>query len=108
MAYTICDSYGMPKPIRLLLTNAADVPYAGQPFTPYWWTCDPCNPASMRYEIEHQAGQSKPTGYRWFEVITSDDTDADVALKIAHYAKVIAANKALDAARIEYERLNGR
>ena len=106
MAYTICDQYGSPKPIRLLLTNHEDVVRIGAAFEPYWWVCDPCNPSKSRYEITHRL-EGKPQGYPWYQVVTSDDSDADIAMKIAHYGKVIAARKAADAAQREYERLNG-
>lgn len=106
MAYTICDQSGQPKPIRMLMTKG-DEPKLGEAFTPYWWTCDPCNPSSRRYEIEYRAEQAKPTGFPWYQVVTSDDDEADIALKIDHYRKVIAAQRALEAARVEYERLNG-
>ena len=108
MAYTICDQYGEPRPIRLLLTNAQDVPRLGEAFTPYWWVCDPCNGASNRFEVYHRSDVEKPTGYAWYQVVTSDDTDADIRMKLEHYGKVIAARRAMEAARVEYERLNGR
>lgn len=107
MAYTICDQFGQPKPLRLLITRGEDVPELGQPFTPYWWACEPCNPSASRYEIEYRTGQEKPTGYPWYQVVTSEDGDADIALKLEHYRKVIIARKALEAAHREYDRLNG-
>jgi hypothetical protein len=107
MAYTICDQYGMPKPLRLLVERANGEIHLAAEFTPYWWTCDPCNHSSRRYEIEHRVDQNKPTGYPWYQVVTTDDSQADIDMKIAHYGKVIAASKAMDEARREYERLNG-
>jgi hypothetical protein len=107
MAYTICDQYGGPKPIRLLLTTSDDEPKLGQPFTPYWWSCDPCNPASSRYEVTHRVDQQKPTGYAWFQVVTSDDTEEDILAKKNHYYSVIQAGRKLEEARREWERLNG-
>ena len=107
MSYTICDQYGNPKPLRLLLTNASDGVRVGKEFTPYWWSCDPCASSAERYQIEYHADQAKPTGHAWYQVVTSDDTQGDIDLKIEHYVKVIAAKKAKDAADLEYRRLNG-
>jgi hypothetical protein len=108
MAYTICDNYGQPKPIRLILKNAQeDKPYLGKEFTPYWWACDPCARPAERFQVEHRCDQAKPTGYAWYQVITSDDEQKDIEFKLEHYGKVIAARKAADVALAEYKRLNG-
>lgn len=107
MAYTICDHYGGPKPIRLLLTDAKDQVRLGAEFTPCWWVCDPCNPPKARYEIFHRSTEDKPVGYPWYQVVTSDDGPEDIAEKIEHYGRVIEARKAADIAQREYERLNG-
>jgi len=107
MAYTICTEYGDPKPLQMLITNAHDAIRVGEAFTPFWWVCDPCNPSSSRYEVSFRADQDKPTGFHWYQVVTSDDSPADVTFKLAHYAKVIEARKAMDEARREWERLNG-
>lgn len=112
MAYTICDSVGNPKPIRLIW-QVGDIgnPEAeialklGTEVQPYWWTCDPCNPAAKRYAIEFRPDE--PQYHRWFEVITSDDDEKDIAIKMEHYRKVILSDRALQAARREWERLNG-
>lgn len=108
MAYTICDEYGRCKPLHLIVTDAHDEPYVAKEFTPHWWVCDPCNPSSSRYEVTYHAGQEKPTGLAWYQVVTSDDKDDDIVAKLAHYRKVIEARKALDEARRNYERLVGR
>lgn len=104
--YTICDNWGNPKPIRLLLTDVNNKPKLGGEFTPFWWVCDPCNPSKARYEITHGADR-EPQGYYWYQVVTTEDTEPDIALKLAHYERVIQAQKALEAARREFERLNG-
>lgn len=104
MAYTICDQGGNPKPIRLLVTKG-DEPVVGGEFRPYWWVCDPCNPSASRYEVEHNADQAKPTEYAWYQVITSEDGEEDIALKVGHYRKVIMARRAVEEAEREYRRL---
>lgn len=105
MAYTICDQFGEPKPLRLLLTNVNDTPRLGEPFTPFWWVCDPCNAARERYMITFRV-DDQPQGYAWYQVITSDDSAEDIEIKKRHYATVIEARKAADAAQREWERLN--
>jgi hypothetical protein len=105
MAYTICNEYGDPKPLRLLVTSRNDVVTVAEPFTPFWWVCDPCNRSSERIEITFQDGYA-PQKYHWYEVVLSDDSDDDIRAKVEHYA-VIEAAKKLEAARREYARLNG-
>lgn len=105
MAYTICNEYGDPKPIRIITPNPAGEPEVKAEFTPFWWVCDPCNPQDKRYEVTYRADQEKPQYLQWFELVTSDDTEHDITEKIAHYKRVIAARKALDAAAVEYRRL---
>jgi hypothetical protein len=105
MAYTICDLHGNPKPIRLVMWMN-DAPHIGEAFTPYWWACDPCNGSANRYELTFRADQDKPCGYAWYQVLTSDDSQNDIDAKLAHYAKVIDAHKALEEARRQFERLN--
>lgn len=107
MAYTICDEVGNPRPIRLLMTTVSDEPKLGAEVRPYWWVCDPCNRSKDRYEITWRADQEKPTGYPWYQVVTSDDVPDDIEMKIQHYKAVIAAGKRMDEARREFERLNG-
>ena len=107
MAYTICDKYGAPMPIRILTVDAQDKPRLAQEFTPAWWVCDPCNGSNSRYEITFRSDQDKPTGYPWYQIIVSDDTQSDIDMKLAHYSSVIEARKAMEAARREFERLNG-
>lgn len=94
MAYAICDQLGIPRPIRLLMVKNENIEI-GEPFTPHWWVCDPCNPAASRYEVMHRANQEKPTGYPWYQVITWDDTDADVECKVNHYRAILRAHRAL-------------
>lgn len=106
MGYTICDNWGNPKPIRLLLTDVNNKPKLGGEFTPFWWVCDPCNPSKARYEVTYREGY-QPQPFRWFEIVTSDDSEDDIALKLDHYERVLQAQKALEAARREFERLNG-
>src|SRR5437868_7094828 len=98
MAYTICDQYGGPKPIRLIMADVNDKPRLGAEFTPCWWVCDPCNPTRTRYEVFHRSTEDKPVGYPWYQVVTSDDTQSDIDMKLAHYGKVIEARRAADAA----------
>ena len=107
MAYTLCEQWGDPKPLRVIVKDATETPKLGEEFRPYWWVCDPCNRSGERYEIEFRANQAKPTGYAWYQVVTTDDSEDDIRLKLEHYGKVIAARKAADAAQREYERLNG-
>ena len=107
MAYTICNEWGQPKPLRLIVPNVHGVPEVKAEFTPYWWTCDPCAFQDRRYEIEYSAGQKQPTRFPWYQVVTSDDTPHDVEVKIDYYQQVIAARNALDAASVEYRRLTG-
>ena len=38
-------------------------------------------------------------------VVTTEDTAEDLALKVGHYRKVIAARRAVEAAELEYRRL---
>jgi hypothetical protein len=106
MAYTICDQYGAPKPLRLVMAHQDGSTYIGKEFEPVWWVCDPCNPSSRRFEITFRSdGQAQ--GFPWYQVITSDDSSADEVLKVSHYARVIEAKRVADAAMAEYKRLNG-
>lgn len=105
MAYTICNQYGQPKPIRIIFPNQAGEPELKAEFTPCWWVCDPCNPSDKRYEITYRADQETPQYAQWFEIVLSDDSEHDIAVKIEHYKRVIAARKSLDAAAVEYRRL---
>lgn len=106
MAYTICDEYGYPLPIRILMPRPDETIKIGEQFTPYWWVCDPCNPSSRRFEITYRADQEQPTPFHWYEIVTSDDDEDDIRLKVKHYERVIQARKAMEEARREWERLN--
>jgi len=107
MAYTLLDRDGDCQPIRLIVPDAKGVPALKDAFTPHWWVCDPCNRSSERYEVTYREGQAKPTCLAWYEVVTTDDTPDDVAVKLDFYRRVLAAREAMDAASIEYRRLTG-
>jgi hypothetical protein len=107
MAYTICDRNGDCRPLRLIVPNVHGVPEVKAEFTPFWWVCDPCNSSEKRYSVEYNSAQETPTYLSWYQVVTTDDSAEDVAVKVAYYARVIAARNALDAASVEYRRLTG-
>jgi hypothetical protein len=107
MAYTICDKYGDCKPLRVLVPNVHGEIEVKAEFTPAWWVCDPCNRSENRYEITYRSDQEKPQYLPWYQVVTTDDTEEDVAVKVKYYQRVIAARNAMDAASAEYRRLTG-
>lgn len=111
MSYTLLDEYKQPKPIRLIAGRGSFEQESftieiGAPFTPHWWTCDPCAPSAQRYSITYSA-DSDPDYRPWFGVITSDDKPEDIDAKVAHYSRVLQARQAADKARKELEKLNG-
>ena len=107
MAYTLCNEYGQCQPLRLIVPNVHGEPELKSEFTPFWWTCDPCNGSERRFAIEYNSAQNEPSYFPWYQVVTSDDGDNDIAVKIAFYRRVIAARNAMDAAAVEYRRLTG-
>ncbi len=107
MAYTICDQWGDCKPLRIIVPNVHGEPGLKAEFTPEWWACDPCNRPEQRFEVTYQSGQAKPAYFAWYQVVTTDDTPEDVALKLDYYKRVLAAQDAMNAAAAEYRRLTG-
>jgi hypothetical protein len=92
--------------LRIIAPNAAGVPELKAEFTPAWWVCDPCNRSERRYEVTYRSdgeGQYFP----WYQIVTTDDTGADITLKLDYYREVIAAQRAMTAAAAEYQRLTG-
>jgi hypothetical protein len=110
MAYTLCNSIGEPKAIRLLsATGNVDgsiTVKVQQPFIPHWWSCDPCNHSQSRYMVTYREG-AEPQGYAWYMVATTDDDQSDIDAKVAHYLAVMVAKQAADKAHKEWQRLNG-
>ncbi len=112
VAYAYLDENGLHQPIRLISeimdgrgqstgkVRICDTLPAGTE-----WTCDPCNPSARRYEVRFVTGSPYTAYYPWYRVVLRDDSTADIRAKMEHYEKVIAAGKAADAARREYERL---
>ena len=107
MGYTICDKWGDCKPLRMITVNVHGVPEVKAEFTPFWWTCDACNMPDKRYAIEYSSNQDKPSYFQWFEVVTTDDDESDIKIKVEYYKRVLTARKALDEAGAEYRRLVG-
>jgi hypothetical protein len=103
MAYTICDKWGDCTPLRVIVPNVHGVPELKAEFKPAWWVCDPYR-SERRFEVTHRNDQ-EPQYLAWYQVVTSDDTPEDVAVKLEHYKRVIAAGRAMDAAAQEYRRL---
>ena len=106
MAYTICNQFGDVTAIRLLMSDTNDVVRLGEKFIPFWWICDPCSVPSKRFAVTYYENR-EPQFYRWYEVILSDDTDADIKAKTTHYAKVIESERNLETARKAHKRLLG-
>jgi hypothetical protein len=107
MAYTICDKQGNPTPLRMITPNIHGEPELKAVFTPHWWECDPCNKSAERFAVTYRANQSQPTYFAWYQLVTTDDSDSDVAEKLAHYKRVLAAQSAMNQASAEYRRLTG-
>ena len=107
MAYTICDQDGECKPLRCIVPNVHGEPELKAEFTPYWWVCDPCNRSENRYEVTYNAGQEKPQTFAWYQLVTTDDSENDIAEKIHFYKRVLKAREAMDSASAEYRRLTG-
>ncbi|HXA24404.1 MAG TPA: hypothetical protein VNW90_19125 [Acetobacteraceae bacterium] len=107
MAYTLTDRTGGCQPLRLIVPDATGEPVVKVAFWPHWWVCDPCNPSAARYEVMYREGQPTPTTFAWYEVVTTEDTDHDVDVKVDHYRRVLASRAAMDDASREYRRLTG-
>ncbi len=106
MAYTICDRNGDCKPIRIITPDIHGEPQVKAEFTPSWWVCDPCNRQEQRFEVTYRS-DLKPQYFSWYQIVTSDDTPEDIAVKVAYYRRVIAAQNAMNEAASEYRRLTG-
>ena len=107
MAYTICDKWGDCTPLRIIVPNVHGVPELKAEFTPHWWVCDPCNRSDNRFEVTYRSDQEKPQSFPWYQVVTTDDGPADIEVKLDYFRRVIAAQRAMDAAAVEYRRLTG-
>ena len=107
MAYTICDKHGDCKPLRIIVPNVHGEPVVKDAFTPFWWVCDPCNRQDRRYEVFYRADQEQPQHFSWYQIVTTDDTPTDIAVKLDYYRRVLAAQKAMNEAAAEYRRLTG-
>ena len=107
MGYTICDMNGDPKPLRIIAPNVHGVPEAKAAFTPFWWTCDPCNVQERRFEVTYRADQEHCQYFAWYQIATSDDSSDDIAAKVYYYQRVIDAQNAMNQAAAEYRRLTG-
>lgn len=104
MGYTVCDSYGEPKPIRLVMAHVDGSIHIGGSFIPVWWTCDPCNHSSKRYEVDFGRHTQH---YSWYEVIQADDDEKAIKVKTDFALSVAQASERLEQARREYRKLVG-
>ena len=60
---------------------------------PESWSCDPCAPASERYEVQHPSGMMK---HGWWEVIlVGYDDDQMIKAKAAQYEAIEKARAAV-------------
>lgn len=92
--YSIRDTEtGKPLPICLTNVYIANEMSTRGSWVPESWSCDPCAPASERYEVQHPAGMVK---HGWWEVIILDyDDEHIIEAKVQHYQAVEAAQAAL-------------
>lgn len=107
MGYTIRDKWGDPLPLRLI----ADTPQGiklHEPFTPWEWTVDACNPPSRRIEVFFRSTDEKPAYYRWFEVVFPDDSAADIDAKLKAAADLKELRLKYEQARDAYTHVLGR
>lgn len=104
MAYTVCNQFGEPNPIRLVSAHADGSIFVGAAFTPVWWSCDPCNHSSERYVVDFGRHTQK---YHWYEVLLSDDDERTVKVKTDFALAVARAFERVEQARREYRKLVG-